>query len=89
MTKLNLVKDQEKIKKRGDACVVLGNHSKTGEKILQLIICCIRCGEVSGSAKNHIYNKDTKSYHPSIVHDTNLGGCGWHGWLKNGVFTEC
>jgi len=26
---------------------------------------------------------------PSILHDPAKGGCGWHGYLTNGVFTPC
>lgn len=26
---------------------------------------------------------------PSIFHRTEDGGCGWHGYLTNGVFTPC
>ena len=25
----------------------------------------------------------------SVLHDPSLGGCGWHGYLTNGVFTPC
>lgn len=87
--KLNLVNDVEKVINKGDAYVTGGNHTETGDKIVQLIICCVGCGKVSGSRENHVYNKETQTYHPSIVHDKKLGGCGWHGWLKNGIFTEC
>lgn len=26
---------------------------------------------------------------PSILHDPAQGGCGWHGWLRDGVFAPC
>ncbi len=26
---------------------------------------------------------------PSILHDPVKGGCGWHGYLRNGVFEPC
>lgn len=84
--KLNLVDDIDEVKKKGDARMVIGTHSKTGAEILQLIICCPGCGRNSASRGNHIYDPETQSYHPSIVHDATLGGCGWHGWLKNGEF---
>ena len=84
--KLNLVNDHDDLKNKGDAHVVIGVHSKTKERIVQLIIVCPGCGKQSASAGNHIYNRETQTYHPSIVHDVKLGGCGWHGWLKNGVF---
>lgn len=82
--KLNLVHNIGDITKKGDAITVIGR----GER-LQLIICCPNCGETSGSAGNHVYNRETKTYHPSIIHDKDLGGCGWHGWLRNGVFSTC
>ena len=87
--KLNIVKNSEDLKNPGDASPYMGIHSKTGERILQLGIICPGCREESGSAGNHVYNPKTETYHPSIVHDKELGGCGWHGWLKNGFFTEC
>ena len=97
---LNLVNDFDDIIKPGDACVVAvtkkipledGIHFISSDIVdyYQLIICCPRCGKKSASAGNHKYDKETKSYHPSIVHDTELGGCGWHGWLKDGIFKEC
>ncbi len=86
---LNLVDDIEEVKDPGDAHMVTSTHSKTGKEIIQLIICCPKCGVTSGSAANHIYNPETKTYHPSIIHDKKLGGCGWHGWLINGIFKEC
>ncbi len=88
-TELNLVKNIFFIENPGDACIVGGIHSETKKKIKQLAICCPSCGELSSSAGNHIFNEETNSYTPSIVHDTDLGGCGWHGWLTNGVFTTC
>lgn len=82
--KLNLVEDHELLINKGDAIVVKGNEGKT-----QLIIVCPGCGAISSSRGSHVYNRETKSYHPSIVHDRNYGGCGWHGWLTNGIFTQC
>ena len=32
---------------------------------------------------------DRPTVNPSIVHVKGVYGCGWHGWLKNGVFEEC
>lgn len=26
---------------------------------------------------------------PSIFHRVEDGGCGWHGWLRGGVFESC
>lgn len=82
--KLNVVDDNEKLLNKGDAIMYVGRN-----KNIQLAIVCPRCGRISASAGGHAYNKKTRTYHPSIVHDKKLGGCGWHGWLKNGIFTEC
>lgn len=81
--KLNIVDDIEDVKEKGDATIVIGRNNKK-----QLIICCPQCGKRSGSAGNHVYNEETKTYTPSIVHNKDLGGCGWHGWLRNGIFTS-
>jgi hypothetical protein len=82
--KLNLVNDIDLLLNRGDAMICVGKEDR-----LQLVIVCPGCGKVSGSAGNHVYNPETKTYYPSIVHNTGLGGCGWHGLLKDGVFIEC
>lgn len=81
---LNLVTDDDHLLNKGDALV----HENKELGHLQLIIVCPGCGKVSASAGKHKFDPATKSYHPSIVHDKSLGGCGWHGWLKNGIFTE-
>jgi len=83
-TKLNLVDDNDKLLNKGDAMIYIGRENRK-----QLVIVCPECGRVSASAGNHSYNEETKTYHPSIVHNKDLGGCGWHGWLRNGEFTEC
>ena len=82
--KLNIVEEHEQLLNKGDALIVIGRN-----KNLQLIIVCPGCGKVSASAGNHIYDQDTQTYTPSIVHSKNLGGCGWHGWLTKGDFKEC
>lgn len=81
---LNIVDDHDLLINKGDACIVGGNGGLT-----QLIIVCPGCGKASASRGKHVYNRETQSYTPSIVHDTNYGGCGWHGWLTNGIFKEC
>ena len=81
MIKLNLVDNINEVKDPGDPSTYINKHSQTGKSIVQLIVCCPGCGKVSGSHGNHIYDKETQSYKPSIEHV-----CGWHGWLKNGWF---
>lgn len=78
-----LVDDIEKVVNKGDIFPVTNESNG----LLQLVICCPGCGVTSGSAGNHKYDAATMSYEPSIVHEPTLGGCGWHGWLKNGEFT--
>ena len=86
--KLNLFEDIDHVTEPGDAIIVTGKHAKSGKEIKQLITCCPGCGKISGSAGNHIYDEETKTYRPSIVHSELLGGCGWHGWLTDGEFTK-
>lgn len=82
--KANIVSDQEHLINRGDIFPITGNNG-----LPQLAIVCPGCGKVSASAGKHIYDAQTVSYHPSIVHNKSKGGCGWHGWLRNGEFTNC
>ena len=86
---LNLVKAWDLLLDKGDSLVVIGKHSVTGLSIKKLVICCPKCGSISSSAGNHVYNEATRTYHPSIVHDVDLGGCGYHGWLRKGEFIAC
>lgn len=69
---------------KGEAIVVIGNN-----KALQLIICCPVCGQSSSSAGNHVFNRETMSYTPSVVHNKDLGGCGAHYWITNGEIIFC
>jgi len=32
---------------------------------------------------------ESLTLHPSVHRNKKFGGCGWHGWLRDGVFTEC
>lgn len=69
--------------KPGEAIIV-----SNGE-LLQLIICCPQCGETSSSAGSHVFDPKTETYHPSVVHNADLGGCGAHYWIRNGEFIFC
>lgn len=68
---------------KGEAIIV-----QNGD-IFQLIICCPVCGKSGSSAGSHIYNIETQTYHPSVVHNKDLGGCGAHYWIRNGVIIFC
>ena len=81
--KLNLVEGNEQLVNKGDAIIVMKG------KLKQLIIVCPGCGKATASRGEHIYDENTQTYTPSIVHDKNYGGCGWHGWLTNGEFKQC
>lgn len=71
--------------KKGECIVV--DYNDNGR--LGLIMCCPRCGETSASKdQKHTFNRETFSYTPSIIHDVELGGCGYHGYLTNGIFTD-
>ncbi len=84
MITLNIVEDDEQLVNKGDAIIV--TNKDLGWE--QLIIVCPGCGQKSASAGKHRFNAETKSYSPSIVHNKKLGGCGWHGTLTNGIFTN-
>lgn len=49
---------------------------------MNLILGCPACGK-SSYGSNHVYHPETKTVTPSIVHV-----CGWHGYLKNGIFSN-
>jgi hypothetical protein len=80
--KLNLVEDPDLLLNKGDALVYTNPNG-----LKQLMMICPGCGRASASAGSHVYNEQTRSYYPSIVHNVALGGCGWHGWLINGIFS--
>ena len=81
---LRIVEDMGELLNKGDAAIIIGTGGRT-----QLALVCPGCGKVSASREKHVYDKETRSYTPSIVHNKKYGGCGWHGWLTNGIFTEC
>jgi hypothetical protein len=56
----------------------------TQEGRLGLILCCPACGK--SASGTHQWDPDTQTLSPSIVHD--VEGCGWHGYLRNGKFSN-
>lgn len=80
--KLNLVDSFDSLLNKGDGRIFSYGDGRHG-----LIIVCPQCGKVSGTDK-HIYNKETKSVTPSIIHAVELGGCGWHGFVMDGWFKD-
>jgi len=84
--KLNLINDYDLLLNKGDGISIF-NHELGYE---QLIIVCPSCGEISAPMKKAglRFDKETQSVTPSIVHNTEFGGCGWHGFLTNGEFKD-
>jgi len=78
----NIVDDYDLLIDKGDILQVVGLNGQS-----ELIIVCPACGQKTSG--RHLYNPETVSLTPSIVHDKKLGGCGYHGYLTNGIFTEC
>lgn len=74
---------------RGE-CIVYVRNDKEGKLISHgLIICCPRCGKTSTGV--HTYNPETKTLYPSIVCNSikdDETKCDYHGWLRNGIFTD-
>lgn len=81
-----LVYDYDLLLNKGDIMQVVGEGG-----LPELIIVCPNCGQKSSG--RHRYNPDTVSLTPSIVHnvknDEGVEQCGYHGFLTNGIFTEC
>lgn len=77
---------------RGECIYYTRHQDKNDEKKITsygLIFCCPRCGKTSTGP--HVFNKKTKTLHPSIVCNSitdNGIKCDYHGWLKNGTFTD-
>jgi len=76
---------------RGECLLFIRHEDKTDRmKITSygLIVCCPKCGRASSGP--HVYDPETKTLHPSLVCNSVTDGikCDYHGWLKNGVFSE-
>lgn len=79
-----LVEDDELLTEPGRAVMFTYPDQSLG-----LILCCPQCGKASSSSTGgHKYNPETQTVTPSIIHDKKLGGCGWHGFLRNGKFSN-
>lgn len=60
---------------------------------------CPGCGKrgglrIYGEAKTEspsweLQSRDPVTLSPSVHHAADLGGCGWHGFLQNGIWTSC
>lgn len=62
-----------------------------------MVICCPGCGSLSAlpfrphEPPSWGWNGDriNPTLSPSVFHTKEKGGCGWHGWLKNGQWESC
>lgn len=82
--KINLVDDIDHVEKSGDAWPYYDKE----KDCMRLVLACPRCGGISASAGSHKWDAQTQTYTPSIVHSVALGGCGWHGYIRNGEFVD-
>ena len=58
--------------------------------VIGLIFRCPGCKQpINIGEKGWKVDSSTISATPSIVHDKDKGGCGWHGHLKNGELNPC
>lgn len=70
-----------------------GIHGKEGNS--GLVYKCPGCGDpvfiTSMPDSKPRWDIDYKvlTAKPSIIHDKEKGGCGWHGWLINGELKPC
>jgi hypothetical protein len=76
---------------RGECILYTRHENKDNHNITSygLIICCPRCGKSSSGP--HKYNPETLTLHPSIVCNSikdDGNKCDYHGWLRNGIFSE-
>jgi len=53
----------------------------------KLVSCSIKPRQENGPSWEFSGTKEQPTLKPSIIHDKTKGGCGWHGWLTNGVFS--
>ena len=68
--------------------------------VVGYVYACVGCNQLSGlglagrigeGARWTVVSGDagrpsSLTLAPSILHDPSRGGCGWHGWLRDGVF---
>ncbi len=75
-----------------------GKYGSDDGRLSAILYRCPGCGEpVSCDLKptdrkpswEMTGTKEKPTLNPSIIHDKKLGGCGWHGYLTDGVFRPC
>lgn len=75
-----------------------GRYATREEVPTDIIYRCPGCGEIvfctlkpdpRTPAWEMTGTREAPTLSPSIIHDKAKGGCGWHGWLRDGVFREC
>jgi hypothetical protein len=71
--------------------------------VVGYVYACVGCGSISGlhlhgrvgeGPRWRVESGDpgrpsSLTLAPSILHDPAKGGCGWHGWLREGHFVPC
>jgi len=85
----------------GDVVPVI--HRDDPARVTGYIHSCAGCGrpvslDFAGARGGHpqwsviegdLARPESVTLAPSILHDTAKGGCGWHGYLRSGVFEPC
>lgn len=87
----------------GPGALMLTHRSNDRSVVAGYILTCPGCGQQSGLFLNPVdpgvprwrvvagdpARAEGLTLAPSIHHTTAQGGCGWHGWLRDGVFAPC
>jgi hypothetical protein len=87
----------------GHGALFLWRFAEKGRVAGHMMIKCPGCGRASAMhvrAPGVPHPADMDSWlikfdnnaitlEPSISHATENGGCGWHGWLREGVYNKC
>ena len=91
MITAKVITDFDEFDEHGERGAIYCKEYSTGEEITMMYNKCIGCGNILPlpiGGNDHprwvIDQKEPLSLSPSVHHV----GC-WHGWLKNGVWTQC
>ena len=65
-------------------------------KLMGVAITCLGCGEESWIPADkddkrgwELVSEDPLTLKPSLHHDKKKGGCGWHGYIRDGKWEVC
>jgi hypothetical protein len=94
-----IVNTAEEMDTVGPGGIFLWRLSEPGKTMGHIMLNCPGCGDssamhvrVQGMMKPAEGQSWELSYTPGITLSPSInctGCCGWHGWLKNGLFTHC